>query len=109
VEKRQWSVPQFAEYLARFPGETSQQRWLASGFEEPDALLRGMNPANSAGWSFTSGFKMLAAMRTIVPRIGERSSARRATLGQQMGTLASRTAEPVIGVNPNRPEPADRQ
>ena len=39
VEKRQWSVRLFAEHLAQFPGQTWQQRWLASGLEQPDALL----------------------------------------------------------------------
>jgi hypothetical protein len=35
VEKRQLSVRRFAEHLAQFPGQTWQQRWLASGWNSP--------------------------------------------------------------------------
>ncbi len=67
LEKRRRSVRMFAEHLEQLPGETWQQRWLASGWEQPDRQLRLLNPARAHAWSMTLGFKWLAAMRAIVP------------------------------------------
>jgi hypothetical protein len=69
VEKRRRSVWEFATYLERFDGATWQERWLASGWEGSDRPLRVLNPPNAAGWSMSSGFKWLAAMRAIVPSV----------------------------------------
>jgi site-specific recombinase XerD len=69
LEKRRRSVRLFAEHLEQFPGETWQQRWLASGWEQPDRLLRLLNPPRAHAWSMTLGFKWLAAMRAIVPSV----------------------------------------
>lgn len=67
VEKRRRSVWEFATYLERFDGATWQDRWLASGWESSDRPVRVLNPPNAAGWSMSSGFKWLSAMRAIVP------------------------------------------
>ena len=70
VEKRQWSVV-VSEHLGSVflrDRRGSSGDWPADS-NNPMRLLRAMNPPNSAGWSFTSGFKMLAAMRTVVPSV----------------------------------------
>lgn len=69
VDKRRRSVRRFAEHLAAFPGDDWQQRWSASGWDHSDELIRTLNTARSHTWSMSAGFKLMAAMRAIVPSV----------------------------------------
>jgi site-specific recombinase XerC len=68
LAKRRRSVLRFAALLAEHQGRTWQQRWLASGWEQPGRLLRDLN-AGLTSYSITAGFKWFAAMRVIVPSL----------------------------------------
>ena len=68
LAKRRRSVLRFAALLAEYPGRTWQERWLASGWEQPGRLLRDLN-AGLTSYSITGGFKWFTAMRVIVPSL----------------------------------------
>jgi integrase len=69
VDKRRRSLRMFAEHLSAFPGGSWQERWFASGWETTDQLIRTLNPPRADAWSMSAGFKLMAALRAIVPSV----------------------------------------
>jgi hypothetical protein len=67
METRRRSLRRFGEHLAEFPGDTWQDRWLASGWETSDRLIRSMNTDRHHAWTMSAGYKLLTAFRAIVP------------------------------------------
>ncbi|MEJ3656248.1 site-specific integrase [Actinomycetes bacterium KLBMP 9759] len=69
METRRRSLRRFGEHLAEFPGDTWQDRWLASEWETSDRLIRSMNTDRHHAWTMSAGYKLLAAFRAIVPSV----------------------------------------
>jgi integrase len=69
LDKRRRSIRRMAEHLSQFPGDTWQQRWEASGFEDGGSRIGELNPPKTASWTMTSGFSWLVAMRVLVPSL----------------------------------------
>ena len=67
LDKRGRSVRHMAEHLATFSGVSWQQRWEASGWDTSTTRLASLNPSTATGWTMTSGFSWLVALRVVVP------------------------------------------
>lgn len=68
--RREAAIKRLLRHLAQFPGETWQQRWEASGLDDPGHLVRDLERAEDRGRStLTGGLEALLCLRVIRPSL----------------------------------------
>ncbi len=68
--RREAAIKRLLRHLAQFPGETWQQRWEASGLDEPGCLVRDLERREDRGRpTITGGLEALLCLRVIRPSL----------------------------------------
>jgi site-specific recombinase XerC len=69
-------------HLEGFTGRTWQERWLASGLDEPGRPVRVLQPPRASGRTIHRAFEALLCMRVIRPSVGAMRSNRLPTFAE---------------------------
>ncbi|MBG0568815.1 site-specific integrase [Actinoplanes sp. NEAU-A11] len=68
-QKRRSGTRMLLEHLAQFPGRTWQDRWQASGLDEPGRPVSALVADKFHGYHLTHGLKALCCLRILRPHL----------------------------------------